>query len=119
MSFFAKGQLLRTYQIKDLVDNPGQLPHSVSHIWWRKDDRFDDGKLQYTVWTHDGNRFVFDVATGDIVSEIHFARVIPWVISGVIGLVLLIFLAWFFSRTRRRRLAVRKAGVSFEWPQDG
>jgi hypothetical protein len=72
LSFFANGQLLRTYRIGELVDDPDRLPRSVSHFEWRGEGELDDARSEYTLTTLDGNRFVFDVRTGRIVSEQRF-----------------------------------------------
>jgi hypothetical protein len=68
ISFFANGQLLRTHLIQELVDDDTKLRRSVSHFLWREDGRFDDAAFSYALKTKDGNRFVFDARTGEIVS---------------------------------------------------
>ncbi len=74
VSFFARGQLLRTYAVRELVDNPASLSRSVSHYWWERTGRIS-GPWEYTMQTGDGNRFVFDVRTGEIVSQQRMALV--------------------------------------------
>ena len=69
LSFFANGQLLRTYKVKELVTNPSTLPRSVSHFHWRAEGNLDDDRMEYALATQDGNKFVFDVRTGAIKSE--------------------------------------------------
>jgi hypothetical protein len=80
ITFFANGKPLRNYQIKDLVDVRFFLPHSVSHFQWEEVGILDDATLRYTLDTKDGNSFVFDVATGQIISETRGARVRLWAI---------------------------------------
>ena len=89
LSFFADGRLLRTYLIRELVDNPLLLKRTASHFFWQKDGRFEDPRLEYTLTTHDGNRFVFDVRTGAIVSVYRPARTAVGVTVAVLGVVVM------------------------------
>lgn len=73
-SFFASGKLIRTYRISELVDAEFLLSHSVSHFMWARRMEFDDGKLQTSVSTYDGNSFVLDVTTGQIVDQRLYAK---------------------------------------------
>jgi hypothetical protein len=99
VSFFANGRLLHSYQIDELVDDPRQLPHSVSHFQWCKDSHFDDQRLEYTAWTHDGNRVVFDVRTGEIISKASLAKpVLGFVVVLVVGTVSLFAVVWLFAQ---------------------
>jgi hypothetical protein len=67
VAFYANGQLIRSYKIGELVDQPERLRRSASLVWWRESDAFDDGNLWYTLVTGDGKRFVFDAQTGEII----------------------------------------------------
>jgi hypothetical protein len=99
IAFFANGELLRTYQIKELVDIPFLLPHSVSHFEWLKSDAFDESKLEYSVTTYDGSRILFDARTGEIVSSLRPARMVGFPIAiGGVGV-----LAWLIIRRWRRK----------------
>jgi hypothetical protein len=69
LSFFAKGKLLRSYEVADLVDRPEQLSRSVSHFRWMKEHNILDQKQQLEVITYDGNNVLFDLKTGDIVKK--------------------------------------------------
>jgi hypothetical protein len=105
VSFFADGRLLRTYQVGELVQDPGRLPRSVSYYRWR--ERFKgglSGEHEYTLDTTDGSRFVFDLRTGEIVSR---SWVIPpeawfWA-AGAGGVAGLAVVAWAVRRWSRRR----------------
>jgi hypothetical protein len=96
ISFFANGELLRTYRIRELVDNPLMLERSVSHFFWEQDGRLDDARLEYALSTKDGNRLVFDLCTGQIVSESRPVRAALWGAAalGIAGLGLLAWLVW-------------------------
>ena len=69
VSFFANGQLVRSYIINWLVDDKSKLHRSVAHFEWQSSGQFDDARLEYTLQTVDGNSFTFEVRTGQIVSE--------------------------------------------------
>lgn len=98
ISFFANGKLLRTYLIRELVDNPVMLKRTVSHFFWREEARFDDARLEYALTTKDGNRFVFDVHTGKIVSASRPARTAFVVAAVALGVAVLGVLAWLVRR---------------------
>jgi hypothetical protein len=103
VSFFANGELLRTYQIKDLVDEPGRLPHTWTHFQWCKEAQFDDGRLEYAVSTFDGNRFIFDVRSGAIISRSVTAEVLRRLVAvAAVLAVPVIALAWYFARRRAK-----------------
>jgi len=104
VSFFADGRLLRTYQIRELVDDQDHLTRSVSHLHWKKDGNLNDERLEYTLTTLDDNQFVFDVRTGAIVSESrarHFSRWCWWVALGMVAVGIVSWIAW------RRRMGSR------------
>jgi hypothetical protein len=69
LSFFARGKLLKSYSIGEVVDQPQDLPRTVSHFRWLKDSRFLDRDQQFEVITYDGNRIRFDLATGKVLEK--------------------------------------------------
>jgi hypothetical protein len=112
VSFFANGRLTRSYRIKELVDFPFLLLHFVSHFEWDSAEQFDDNALTYTVRTKDGNRFVIDVQTGEVVSSFRAGR---W----LAGLILTgIALVWMVYR-RARRTAQRRRAEALEAARQG
>lgn len=78
VSFFHNGQLLRNYKVGELVDAPNTFPRSVSHYNWEEKGDFI-GAFHYTVKTLDGNSFVFDVRTGEIVQASRVGKWSPWI----------------------------------------
>jgi hypothetical protein len=86
LTVFANGAALRGYRVNELVDLPFLLPHSVSHFDWVDTEGFDDANMRYRVKTLDGNSFVFDVKSGQILSSSRRA----WMrLSGAVLVVLL------------------------------
>ena len=69
VAFFAKGKLIRSYTVRDLVADPDLMPHSVSHFKWRSYEHLNDHEKTYTIETKHGERYKFDVTTGDISSS--------------------------------------------------
>jgi hypothetical protein len=108
LSFFANGDLLRTFSIRELVDNNAMLHRSVSHFEWRNKGELDDGRMEYTLTTVDGNRFVFDIRTGAIASDSRAAK--PgrrggwWMAAGVAAAGAVAWLTWRLrARASERR----------------
>jgi hypothetical protein len=102
VSFFANGRLLQTYRVGELVDAPSRFERSVSHYRWQQDGRVS-GESEYTITTLDGNRFVFDVRTGKIVSESRMGWVSRWGWQAALGAAAVAVAAWLIWRWSRRR----------------
>jgi hypothetical protein len=105
VSFFANGQLIRSYKIKELVNLPFLLPHSVSHFEWVDSEGFDDRELKYSVTTKDGNRFLFDVQTGEIISASGLARLALPIVATMLACAFLAGIYWYLRRRRKVRRA--------------
>jgi hypothetical protein len=69
VSIIARGKLLLEYSIGELVDDPKQLPMTVSHFRWAKQIRILDDKKQLEVVTLDRNRILIDLKTAKIVEK--------------------------------------------------
>lgn len=102
LTFFYRDQLLRSYRSKDLVDFPWLLSHTASHYTWSPPEcatrpgfedgsvvsvggneypnntfvRFDDQKKTMEVETQLGDRLMFDLTTGLMISASRPARTI-------------------------------------------
>jgi hypothetical protein len=110
LSFFANGQLLKTYQICELIDDMEKLRPVGPFISWIREAELHEERSEYTVTTLDGNRFVFDVRTGEIISSSRRGLVTLWgrrVIYSVGTVVVVGGLAWFIRRWRLRRHVVK------------
>jgi hypothetical protein len=69
-SIYEDGKPIKRYEVRDLVVNPEGLPHSVSHYEWVENSEFDGGHNWLMVRTVMGEKYTFDVATGDVVSAV-------------------------------------------------
>ncbi len=75
LDFFEEGRLTRSYARRRLIDFPFLLPWRVGPTRpWRASYALDDARGRLTVWTKLGDRFVFDVATGQMLSSFRPAR---------------------------------------------
>ena len=98
ISFFANSTLLQSYTVRELVNDPDKIIRSVSgRMWWEGAGRFDNALMEYTQETGDGNRFVFDVRTGKIVSEFRAAQLTPvgwWAAAAAVAAGVAAWLVW-------------------------
>lgn len=67
-SFFADGVLLKSYQVKDIVNSVKDLPHSVSHFHWARDWKMNSANNTFEIETLENQRIVFDLTNGQILS---------------------------------------------------
>lgn len=86
VSFFASGELLRTYSVSDLVFATWLMPRSVSHFRWRKETSVGDDSLTYRLVTLHGERIVFNARTGDIVDS---HAPVKWVFLALVGVLIM------------------------------
>ncbi|MBP3958831.1 hypothetical protein J8F10_26595 [Gemmata sp. G18] len=113
--FYANGQLVRTYEIGELIDDPrrcGEVADAPGNnfLLWRASGQFHDTKPQYTLATNDGNQLVFDVRTGEIISASRprrLRRALWWGFGLVAAVVVVIVVVWDERRLRPRKLAPR------------
>lgn len=122
LTFFAFGKPLRSYRVRDLVDFPWLLPESVSHYRWRQEhstnpatnkvnfrlldgsDSYEDDQgvvfgvraLTMEVETKNGERYVFDLQSGSILSAHRPVRItVLWGVA--ITLIIYLAHAWYKS----------------------
>lgn len=70
IAFYEEGRLLKEYTIGDLIKDPKKLPpHTISHFQWKKDIQFDDKENRIKLMTFDGQQFVLDITTGEMIRE--------------------------------------------------
>jgi len=66
LSFHKNGREIKHYRIKDLVRDEAQLPHTVSHFFWRSELTYDDQHAILFLKTRDNQAYRFSVKTGEI-----------------------------------------------------
>jgi len=69
LAFYKEGKLLKSYTIDNLIKNPKEMPTSVSHFQWRDKISFGEIEKKLVVNTTDGQRYVFDVTSGEVVER--------------------------------------------------
>jgi len=124
-TFFSRGRLLRSYAVRDLVDWPWLLPHTVSHFSWLRSVRAEGGPDVYPlasgggatlragapaslrhpdrirVETLHGDTFVFALQTGEIVSSRRPVRTVVRLLGAAFAAACLVLVA-LASRRRPR-----------------
>jgi hypothetical protein len=110
-SLYAHGQLVRAYTVGQLVAAPWLLSkggEGPKYDWvgWTE---FDDATMSYTVRTKDGNRWVFDVRTGEVVSASRPLRAL-YIVGSLAVLTLAGATLW--SRRRAGRAAPAGQGLA-------
>jgi hypothetical protein len=75
VGFYKGGKVLKEYLVGDLIDDPKNLPQSVSHFQWRelstarKSVSYDEKQGKLTIVTVEGKTLVFDIYSGDLQKE--------------------------------------------------
>ena len=77
INFFGNGNLIKSYGAKDLLRYPDTVPETSAGYFWRydgstplnKEANFDQEANTLTVDTYTRDVFVFDIKTGEIVSD--------------------------------------------------
>jgi hypothetical protein len=110
--FYAGGRVVRSYTMNELVRNADRLKET--RLSWRgyyclDKVQFDEARMEYRVVTKDGNRFVFDVRTGEMVSASRplvaaVSLVLTYATIGAAGIV-----AWLAARRWRNRRKLEPA----------
>jgi hypothetical protein len=98
VAFFANGELIRSYTVRELVAKPQLMPHSVSHFTWRFNEELDDQDKTYKIITKHFEYYWFDVTTGEIVSSFRPYR---WA-SGFLGFLAISAISYWWWRRKKR-----------------
>lgn len=77
ISFYANGQRIRTVKLKDVATKAARfplqdyplIPKAEWPLSWVKEAQLDDAASTYRVEAHDGTRTVFDIRTGQTISQ--------------------------------------------------
>ena len=101
INFFEKGVLISSFDDIDLLRNADELEATSAGTFWRDDgsrvfDRqtyFDAEEKLLTVRTAEGNVFVFNVVTGNMITQMNFATTMVLVLVGVFLLSFLFILS--------------------------
>lgn len=69
VAFYHNGNLIKQYQVSDLVTDESFVSHSISHIFWSKKKGFDSENNRYLIETNSHDVYLFDITTGKIISD--------------------------------------------------
>ncbi len=105
LEFFASGFLLRAYSIRELVDDWTTVPVILGgrHLRYRPATALHEGSLRYQLTDEDGSHLVFDITTGQIVSEVRPLRRAKGVASLLLLALNLAIATWILLRPLRAR----------------
>lgn len=68
--FYEKGKLVKSYKLKDLLNDTCNVSKSIWHTTWCLDDfDFSDNESHLSVSTYEMTDFVFDLKTGKIIKK--------------------------------------------------
>jgi hypothetical protein len=95
LAFYRRGELVRSYEIDELVTVPALIEHGD----WLGRWGLDDGSMTVRVTTETEDRCVFDVRTGEMVSRF---RPIRYAVTAAIVVVVL-SAVWFIRQRQRMR----------------
>jgi len=98
IGFYRRGDLIRGYDVSDLVT----LPWFSDRRSWLSEHRLSDDSRTVTVVTEHGDRYVFDVQTGEMLERF---RPVRYAVIGATALMVLGCVWWI--RRRRKRNAAR------------
>jgi hypothetical protein len=69
VSFYRRSGLAKEYTVRQLVGDPAKLRHSIAHVQWRAGEGINDAKGTFNLFTQDGQRCRFDLATGELLEK--------------------------------------------------
>jgi hypothetical protein len=101
LEFYRHGELIASYELSQLVSFPVLIDHNV---WFLKSELSDDSQT-VAVETQSGERYVFDVQTGEMISRfrpLHYAFMVFIALCALGGF-------WLVRRLRGR---IRKVATS-------
>lgn len=105
VAFYEEGRLLESYSVSDLVKNPFTLPQSVSHYRWRQEMDFREERAQLFVRTMHGERYLFDVTTGEVIEGTPPGRYRALlVIAACLSVPAIVLVAFYFGIRSGRRV---------------
>ena len=126
ISFFANGKILKSYSVRDLVDFPQFLPRTSSHYKWQKkisnknqvlelsntalveadvSVEFNESAHTMQLATLQGDIYIFDVNTGEIVSSKHPVRIILITLITFLFLIFIFSIFWLKRKSKNSHLA--------------
>ncbi len=107
ISFYANGELLRTYSVREIVGRPDALPHTMRYILWNAGCVFTVDNKQFVLMTQDERQVFFDLATGQITinREAGSKNAQEWVMRlslAIVGTAIVVVMGIYLYHLRRR-----------------
>jgi hypothetical protein len=104
---FTDGKVTHEYTLRELIENPAELPHSPEHILWPAGAVLNQNSGQFHLFTQDSMRITIDATTGTIIARSKSGLGNPitqWVLGVTIGLTVILaaVLVWYTFLKRPR-----------------
>jgi hypothetical protein len=106
VTLYADGKLSKSHPLKDLLNDPGVIPHSPKHILWPGGAVLNERDGRFLVYTQDAQRATFDLRTGEMVAREamgfgnRFAQITIIVTLGLTVLLAAGLAVWVWKRRR-------------------
>lgn len=107
ISFYANGQLLRTYSVREIVGRPDALPHSMRFILWNAGGVVTRDGKQFVLMTQDERQVFFDLDSGRIAlsREAGSKNAQEWILRlslAIVGTAIVAAMGFFLFYLRRK-----------------
>ncbi len=107
ISFYANGQLLRTYSVRELVARPDDLPHTMRFILWNAGGVVSKDGTQFVLMTQDSRQLFFDLATGRLLDsrDAGLGNAKVWVIRislALVGTAIVVVMSLYLYHLRKK-----------------
>ncbi|QEL13994.1 hypothetical protein [Limnoglobus roseus] len=107
VSFYANGQLLRTYSVRELIARPDDLPNTMRFILWNAGGVLSQDGKQFVLMTQDSRQNFFDLATGRLVEgrDAGLGNAKVWVIRislGLVGTAVIVVMSLYLYHLRKK-----------------
>lgn len=113
LSFFAGGQLLKQYTIRDLIEKPEMLPETPRYVLWSSGGVLNEQTGRFMLMTQDAHRVTFDYRTGELISRKPAGLANPLLTTVLIAsgvMIVLILAVWVWFAFLRRSKAPAAPG---------
>ena len=110
ISFFKYGKLIRTYKINELMFLPYLLDRAWSHGLWKCKISIEKDNI-LNVSTRQGNKYTFDITTGEMVSSHQFLKSTLIVLMILFSIFYLLYLYFKIKKKRGKVLKILKSSI--------
>lgn len=110
ISFYENGNLLKSHNLRSFTE-PAKLRHSPQHVQWRAGEGLVEKTGRFVVFTQDGRKVTFDLASGDLVSNEPAGQGAKYFLAAILGLTVIFVLVAVLFLVRAPKSAGTAAGA--------